>query len=402
LTSPGSRADAIVVAAGASERMGGTDKLLARIGGRPLLACTLAALRAAPEIASIVVVTSPDRRRELEDGPWLPAGGAVASGEGITFVEGGARRQDSVRAGFEALERAFPDAGGDRVVLVHDGARPVVPAALVSAVVEAAARHGAAIPVVPVAETLKRVEGDAIAETVDRSGLATAQTPQGVRRGLLRAALASSEARDGTWTDEAALLEACRIAVHVVAGDPANLKVTVPADLARAAELIAGPVPTRRTGIGHDAHPFGPGEPLRLGGVDIAGAPRLHGHSDGDVVLHAVADALLGAAGLGDLGRLFPPDASTPAGIDSRELLAEVVARLADAGWRPAGVDLTVVAHRPRLGAHLGAMQASIAAVLGLEPEDVNVKASTGNLDGSEGAGRSISTLALATIEPRA
>jgi 2-C-methyl-D-erythritol 4-phosphate cytidylyltransferase/2-C-methyl-D-erythritol 2,4-cyclodiphosphate synthase len=404
LTAAGSRADAIVVAAGASERMGGTDKLLARIGGRPLLAYTLAALRAAPEVASIVVVTSADRRRELEGGPWLPAGGSAAGGrggEGITFVEGGARRQDSVRAGFEALEGAFPDAGGDRVVLVHDGARPVVPAALVSAVVEAAARYGAAIPVVPVAETLKRVEGDVIAETVDRSGLAAAQTPQAVRRGLLRTALASPEARDGTWTDEAALLEACRIAVHVVPGDPGNLKVTVPADLARAAELLAGPVPTRRTGIGHDAHPFGPGEPLRLGGVEIAGAPRLHGHSDGDVVLHAVADALLGAAGLGDLGRLFPPDASTPVGIDSRELLAQVVARLADAGWRPAEVDLTVVAHRPRLAAHLDAMRAVIAADLGLEPKAVSVKASTGNLDGSEGAGRSISTLALATIEAR-
>ena len=321
---------------------------------------------------------------------------------GISFVDGGERRQDSVRAGFEALERAFPDPDGDRVVLVHDGARPVVPAALVAAVVEAATRHGAAIPVVPVAETLKRIDGDVISATVDRSGSATAQTPQGVRRGLLRTALASPEARDGTWTDEAALLEACRIAVHVVPGDPANLKVTVPADLARAADLLAGPVPARRTGIGHDAHPFGPGEPLRLGGIEIAGAPRLHGHSDGDVVLHAVADALLGAAGLGDLGRLFPADASTPAGVDSRELLAQVVARLADAGWRPVGVDLTVVAHRPRLAAHLDAMRASIASVLGLDPAAVSVKASTGNLDGSEGAGRSISTLALATIEARA
>jgi 2-C-methyl-D-erythritol 2,4-cyclodiphosphate synthase len=277
----------------------------------------------------------------------------------------------------------------------------VVPLTLVAAVVEATARHGAAIPVVPVAETLKRIDGDMITATVDRSGLATAQTPQGVRRGLLRTALASPEARDRTWTDEAALLEACRIAVHAVPGDPANLKVTVPADLARAAELLAGPVPTRRTGIGHDAHPFGPGEPLRLGGVEIAGAPRLHGHSDGDVVLHAVADALLGAAGLGDLGRLFPSDASTPVGVDSRELLADVVARLAAAGWRPAGVDLTVVAHRPRLGAHLDAMRAVLATDLGLETGAVNVKASTGNLDGSEGAGRSISTLALATIEAR-
>ena len=373
--------------------MGGTDKLLARIGGRPLLAHTLAAMLAAPDVASIVVVTSGERRRELEAGPWLPDGGAV------TFVDGGERRQDSVRSGFDALERTTPDAGGDRVVLVHDGARPAVSTALITAVVEAAAEHGAAIPVMPVSETLKRIDGDRIAATVDRSGLAAAQTPQGVRRGILRTALASDEASQGTWTDEAALLEACRIPVHVVPGDPANLKVTVPADLARAASLIAGSDPARRTGIGHDAHPFGPGEPLRLGGVDIPGAPRLHGHSDGDVVLHALADALLGAAGLGDLGRMFPADASTPAGIDSRSLLADVVARLADGGWRAAGVDLTIVAARPRLGGHLDAIRASIAGDLGLAPEAVNIKASTGNLDGSEGAGRSISTLALATIE---
>ena len=388
-------ADAIVVAAGASERMGGTDKLLAWIGGRPLLAHTLAALGAAPEVASIVVVTSGERQRELEEGSWLPAGVAVS------FADGGERRQDSVRSGFEALERERPDPDGERVVLVHDGARPAIAGSLITAVVAAAAEHGAAIPVVPVAETLKRIDGDRVGATVDRSGLAAAQTPQGIRRGILRAALASDEARHGTWTDEAALLEACRIPVHVVPGDPANLKVTVPADLARAATLLAGSDPTRRTGIGHDAHPFGPGERLRLGGTDIRGAPRLHGHSDGDVVLHAVADALLGAAGFGDLGRMFPADDSTPAGIDSAALLADVVVRLAEGGWRPAAVDLTIVAARPRLGEHLDGIQASIAGLLGLVPEAVNVKASSGNLDGSEGAGRSISTLALVTIEAR-
>ena len=395
MTPPISSADAIVVAAGASVRMGGPDKLLARIDGRPLLAHAVAALRAAPEVASIVVVTTPDRRRALEDGDWLSAG------EGITFAEGGERRQDSVRAGFDALERTSPDPDGERVVLVHDGARPAVPVGLIAAVVEASSAHGAAIPVVPVAETLKRIDGELVAATVDRSGLAVAQTPQGVRRSLLRTALASPEALDGTWTDEAALLEACRIAVHVVPGDAANLKVTVPADLARAASLLAGPGSSRRTGIGHDAHPFGPGVPLRLGGVEISGAPRLHGHSDGDVVLHAVADALLGAAGLGDLGRLFPADASTPVGVDSRELLADVVARLASAGWRPAGVDLTIVALRPRLADYLDAMAAAIAGLLDLPADVVSVKASTGNLDGSEGAGRSISTLALATIQAR-
>lgn len=388
-------ADVIVVAAGTSVRMDGTDKLMAGVGGRPLLAHTLAALRAGPQVRSIVVVTTPARREALEGGGWLPAGLPVL------FAEGGERRQDSVRSGFDALEQAVPDADGQRIVLVHDGARPVVSPSLITAVVDAASAYGAAIPVVAVSETIKRIDGDTIRETIDRSDLAAAQTPQGIRRAVLRAALASSEAHDGRWTDEAALLEACRIPVHVIPGDPANLKVTVPADLARADALLTGADAARRTGIGHDAHPFGPGEPLRLGGVEIAGAPRLHGHSDGDVALHAVADALLGAAGLGDLGRLFPADASTPSGIDSGELLAAVVERLGEAGWRPAGIDLTIVAARPRLGGSLDAMRASIATLLGVATGAVSVKASTGNLDGSVGAGRAISTLALATIERR-
>jgi 2-C-methyl-D-erythritol 4-phosphate cytidylyltransferase/2-C-methyl-D-erythritol 2,4-cyclodiphosphate synthase len=372
--------------------MAGADKLLAPIGGRPLLAHALEALASSPEVASLVVVTTTERRHALEAASWLPD-------LPVTFAAGGARRQDSVRAGFEALERASPDPAGSRVVLVHDGARPAVSSVLVSAVVEASARFGAAIPVVPVVETIKRLDGDVIAATVDRAELAAAQTPQGMRRGVLREALASTMAGEGTWTDEAALLELCRIPVHVIPGDLANLKVTVPADLARAADLLGGGISLRRTGIGHDAHPFGPGGPLRLGGVDIAGAPRLYGHSDGDVALHAVADALLGAAGLGDLGRLFPAGPSTPRGVDSRELLGTVVARLAEAGWQPASVDLTVVAARPRLAGHLDEMRTVIAALLALDPSAVSVKASTGNLDGSDGAGRSISTLALATIE---
>jgi len=372
--------------------MDGVDKLLVTLGDRPLLAHAIGALAAGGAVDAIVVVTTAERRAALLAGDWLPAGR-------ITFADGGDRRQDSVRAGFEALERAVPDPAGERVVLVHDGARPMVSRALIADVIAAVGRYGAAIPALPVAETLKRVTDDRIAATVDRSDLVSAQTPQGARRRLLREALASTTARAGTWTDEAALLEACRIAVHVVPGDPANLKVTVPADLDRAASLLVGG-PLARTGIGHDVHPFGPGEPLRLGGIDIPGAPRLHGHSDGDVALHAVADALLGAASLGDLGRLFPAGPETPRGIDSGTLLDTVVRRLAEAGWRPASVDLTIVAARPRLAGHLDAMAAAISSAVQLPVGAVGVKASTGNLEGAEGGGRAISALAIATIEP--
>jgi 2-C-methyl-D-erythritol 4-phosphate cytidylyltransferase/2-C-methyl-D-erythritol 2,4-cyclodiphosphate synthase len=383
------RADGIVVAAGRSSRMDGADKLATEVAGRPLLAWTLAAVAAAPEIDRVVVVTSAERQGEIARAAWLPD-------KVVDVVAGGVRRQDSVHAGFIAFDRHGVD---DRApVLVHDGARPLVRPELIRAVARATVRHGAAVPVLAVAETLKRIVGDLVGGTVDRTGLGAAQTPQGVRRDLLREAYrrfpsGSSE----TWTDEAALLEACGVPVHVVPGDPDNLKVTVPSDLRRVAASLLGGRPVR-TGIGHDSHAFGPAMPLALGGVEITGAPRLHGHSDGDVALHAVADALLGAAGLGDLGRLFPADARTPLGVASGTLLREVGRQLVAHGWRPQSVDLTITAARPRLGAHLDAMRDAIAGLLELDRADVNVKASSGNLGGPDGAGRSISALAIVTV----
>jgi 2-C-methyl-D-erythritol 4-phosphate cytidylyltransferase/2-C-methyl-D-erythritol 2,4-cyclodiphosphate synthase len=381
-------ADAIIVAAGSSRRMGGADKLAAVLAGRPVLAWAVDAVAAAPEIRRIALVVA--EGHEGESRSWLPQ-------KVVAVVGGGGRRQASVAAGFRALA-ALP--GAAPIVLVHDGARPLVPVALVSAVARAAHDHGAALPVVPVAETVRRIRDGRVAETVDRTDLVAAQTPQGVRAALLAEAYERFDPdSDPEFTDEAALLEACRIAVHPIPGDPVNLKVTLPADLARADALLrAGG--RARVGFGTDLHPFGPGDGLRLGGIEIAGAPRLHGHSDGDVALHAIADALLGAVGLGDLGRQFPADARTPRGADSGELLRAVVARLAAAGWRPVAVDVTIVGARPRLAAHLDGMRARIAELVGLHPDAVSAKASTGNLDGSEGAGRTISAAAVATVIP--
>jgi 2-C-methyl-D-erythritol 4-phosphate cytidylyltransferase/2-C-methyl-D-erythritol 2,4-cyclodiphosphate synthase len=383
-------ADAIVVAAGTSRRMGGVDKLFHEVAGRPLLAWSIGALVASSVVERIVVVTSADHVDGVRGARWLDARVSAV-------VSGGGRRHESVAAGLAAL----PDTD-DRVVLVHDGARPLVSPALVAAVAHTAAEHGAAIPVLAVSDTLKRVDGGLVTETVDRSSLAAAQTPQGVRASLLRAAFARFPASGAeTWTDEAALLEACRIPVHALPGEPANLKVTVPADLARAEDALLelGQGPTGlRVGTGHDGHPFGPGGPLVLGGVTIPGAPRLHGHSDGDVVLHAVADALLGAAALGDLGRLFPAGPETPKGVASGELLDGVVDRLAGAGLAPRRVDVTIIGARPRLAGHLDAMRSAIAEALGIEADAVSVKASTGNLAGDEGAGRGLSAEAVAIV----
>jgi len=373
--------------------MGGIDKLQVEIGGRPLLAWTLAAVAAVPEVERIVVVTAPERVHDVRAATWL-------SPRVVAVVGGEDRRQGSVAAGVTALGPADDD--GSRVLLIHDGARPLVDADTIRRVIEATARHGAAIPILPIAETVKRIDGALVGTTVDREGLGTAQTPQGVQRGVLREAYRRFPP-DGpeTWTDEASLLEACRIAVHVVPGDPSNLKVTQPADLRRVEAALVGPRASS-VGIGQDSHPFGPGSPLALGGVVIDGAPRLHGHSDGDVALHAICDALLGAAGLGDLGRIFPAGPTTPEGIASTAMLAEVLRRIRDAGWVVGNVDLTIVAARPRLAAHLDLMRTAIASTLEVDASAVNVKASTGNLAGDEGAGRSISALAIARLVVRA
>jgi 2-C-methyl-D-erythritol 4-phosphate cytidylyltransferase/2-C-methyl-D-erythritol 2,4-cyclodiphosphate synthase len=396
-----SGADAIVVAAGSSSRMGGADKLDHLVAGQPILAHAIAAVAALPAVERIMLVTSPDRVDGLRAATWLPPQ--------VTVVAGGPRRHESVAAGLVALMALDADAdaaAGDRVVLIHDGARPLASAALGAAVLAAAVEHGAAIPVLPVVETVKRVVDGQVTGTIDRSELAVAQTPQGVRRALLAEAFRRfPPGGPETWTDEGALLEACRIAVHAIPGEPGNLKVTVPADLARVSSALEGErggmaAASVRTGLGGDSHPFGPGGPLALGGIEISGAPRLSGHSDGDVALHAVAGALLGGAGLGDLGRLFPAGPTTPRGIASTDLLAEVIKRVGAAGFRVSAIDVTIVAARPRLGGHLSAMGERIGALVGLSPDQVNVKASTGNLAGMEGAGRGISAQAIATLEP--
>jgi 2-C-methyl-D-erythritol 4-phosphate cytidylyltransferase/2-C-methyl-D-erythritol 2,4-cyclodiphosphate synthase len=380
-------ADAVVVAAGASQRMAGTDKLLADLGGRPVLRWALDSMAGAPSVRGIVVVAAPDRVPALSALPWLQALGA-------RVVAGGERRQDSVAAGVRATDA--------EVVLVHDGARPFVAASVVEAVAAAAREHGAAIPVLPVVDSLKRVEEGAIVATAPRQGLFRAQTPQGARRDLLLSAADAFAAGPEEFGDEAELLARYGVAVTTVAGDPANLKLTVPADLELARTLAAGRTAAPRVGFGTDSHPFGPEMGLWLGGIEIPDAPRLAGHSEGDVLLHAICDALLGIAGLPDLGRTVPASDPGTRGIAGADVVREVLRQIASAGWMPVSVDATVLGARPKLGGRrLDAMREAISALLDLDAGAVAVKASTGNLSGDEGAGRVISATAIVSMVRR-
>ena len=293
------------------------------------------------------------------------------------------------------------------VVLVHDAARPLASSSLADAVAAAAAEHGAAVPVVPVVDSLKRSVGGTLAGPIDREGLVRTQTPQGARRDVL---LQAFEAAQGAaYTDEAALLEACGVTVATVPGEATNFKVTDQADLeivrAIAASREGATGSTARSvrfGFGEDTHGFGPGDGLALGGVTIGNAPRLYGHSDGDVVLHALATAILAACGLGDIGRLFPSSDAQTAGIASGDLVREALRQAAASGWGVDRAQVSIVGARPRLGGkRLDEMAAVIAALVGGSADSVAVTASTGNLSGAEGAGRVIRATALVTVHRR-
>ncbi|MEP7379513.1 MAG: 2-C-methyl-D-erythritol 2,4-cyclodiphosphate synthase [Chloroflexota bacterium] len=375
-------ADAVIVAAGGSTRMGGVDKMAQLLQGRSLLQWSVDQMAAAQSVARVVVVARPERVAELAALPWLAD---------ATVVAGGERRSDSVRAGVQA---ATAD-----VVLVHDGARPLASPSLADAVAAAAAKHGAAVPVLPVVDSLKRDKGATLGESVERDGLVRVQTPQGARRQLLLDAMAA--AKGEAFSDEAALLDSRGIAIATVPGEPQNIKVTLPEDLAFVRALARGGSETR-VGLGQDSHGFGLDLGLWLGGIQIANAPRLYGHSDGDVVLHAIATAILSATGNGDLGRLFPSDDKRTTGIASSELLHRAVAKANESGWAVESAQVSVVGVRPKLGGQrLDAMAANIAGLLAVSRDSVAVNASTGNLSGDEGAGRVISATALVTLNRR-
>jgi 2-C-methyl-D-erythritol 4-phosphate cytidylyltransferase/2-C-methyl-D-erythritol 2,4-cyclodiphosphate synthase len=385
-------AAAVIVAAGRGERFGDTGKILAPVCGRPVLAWALDAMQAAVTVRDIVIVygdhTEAAIRALVVEGAWPKV---------RAFVPGGEQRQASMTNGAGAT------ADDIETVLVHDAARPLITPALVDACARVARETGAAILATPVADTIKRVRDNAIVETVDRSNLWAAQTPQGFRRADLLDACRVAMTNGVGFTDEASLAEALGRPVAIVPGDRLNLKITHPEDL----ELIDALLRQRqgeptlyvpRTGIGYDVHRFADGRRLVLGGIEIPFERGLDGHSDADVLLHAIADAMLGAAALGDIGVHFPPTDERWRDLDSRDIVRHAVALLREHGWKTVNVDATIIAEAPKVNPHVPRMREEITRATGLENDAISIKATTNEGMGFVGREEGIAALAIATI----
>jgi 2-C-methyl-D-erythritol 4-phosphate cytidylyltransferase/2-C-methyl-D-erythritol 2,4-cyclodiphosphate synthase len=403
---PGPAVWAVVVAAGSGSRLAAAGlaapKQFLAYQGRPLFWHAARRLAACPALCGLVLVFPADSLDEAaalarkcagDDGVALP----------LLAVAGGERRQDSVFAGLSALP------AGCRHVLVHDAARPFVDPALTGRVVAAlSAGRKAVIPAVAVTDTISRVSpGGVVLQTLPRGELAAVQTPQGFELQTLLAAHQAARADGFTATDDASMAARIGIEVHVVEGSPENVKVTHPADLA----LLAGreaPAAPRLPVVGHgyDVHRYaGPHEltahnarPMKLGGVPIPGGPAVLAHSDGDVLLHAVTDALLGCLGLGDIGTLFPDTDPALSGMESGIFLSEVLARLARADMTLVHLDATIIAQIPKIAPHREHIRSNLASLLGLDPSRVGVKATTEEGLGFTGEKRGIKAVALATV----
>lgn len=354
---------AIIVAAGRGTRAGGElPKQWRILAGKPVAAHALAAFGARSGIDRLVFVHHREDRDLAE---------AVAAG--ASLVEGGGTRAESVRAALESLDGQ----GIDRV-LIHDAARPLVAPALIGRVLEALDRHIAAAPGLPVTDALWRAEGDAVAGTAERSGLFAAQTPQGFD---FRAILAAHRAHAGEAADDVEVARAAGHAVAIVQGDADNIKITVPEDFARAERLMGGRMDFR-TGSGYDVHAFGPGDHVMLCGVAVPHDRGLKGHSDADVGIHALCDAIYGALAEGDIGRHFPPSDPQWRGAASATFLAHAAERARARGFRLGNCDVTLICERPKIAPHASDMAAKLAGILGADPGRVSVKATT-----SEGLG---------------
>ncbi|MFO1189028.1 MAG: bifunctional 2-C-methyl-D-erythritol 4-phosphate cytidylyltransferase/2-C-methyl-D-erythritol 2,4-cyclodiphosphate synthase [Alphaproteobacteria bacterium] len=376
---------ALVVAAGHGVRAGGEKpKQYRDLLGAPLLRRGIDALSAHAGIGRIQVVIDPQHRMAYD--------AAVAGLDLPPPVAGGASRQESVRLGLEHLAKASPPDW----VLIHDAARPLVGRPTLDRVLAALAHGPAAVPALPVADTLKRGENGRIAATIPRDGLFQAQTPQGFHFDAILKAHRAAAGLD--LTDDAAVAEHAGLAVALVAGERHNIKITAPEDFDLAARLLGGNPMETRTGSGFDVHRFGPGDHVMLCGVRVPHDHGLVGHSDADVGLHALTDAVLGAIAAQDIGAHFPPSDLRWKGANSSQFLRHAASLVAARGGTILSLDVTVIAEQPKVSPHRDAMRAAIAAILGLDIERVSVKATTTEGLGFTGRGEGIAAQALATV----
>lgn len=377
---------AIVVAAGRGERAGGgMPKQYRPLAGTPVIRLVLRNLAAAGSISAIQPVIA-------SDGAPLFA----AACDGISVlppVLGGTTRQASVLAGLEALAGESPD-----IVLVHDAARPFVTPALIARAIEAG-KSGAAIPALAITDTVKSVADNSVTGTLDRATLRTVQTPQAFDfKMLLAAHRKAAAAGRNDFTDDAALAEWAGSTVSVFEGDPGNIKLTAPEDFARAEAMLMSSLDDVRVGSGYDVHVFGDGDHVMLGGVRIPHSRGVVGHSDADVALHALVDAILGALADGDIGVHFPPSDPQWRGASSDRFLAFAVDRIRQRSGMIAHLDVTVVCEAPRVGPHRDAIRARIAEIAGITLDRVGLKATTSEKVGFIGRAEGLTASATATI----
>jgi 2-C-methyl-D-erythritol 4-phosphate cytidylyltransferase / 2-C-methyl-D-erythritol 2,4-cyclodiphosphate synthase len=384
----------LVVAGGRGVRLGADrPKQYLSCAGRPLIVHTLEALAASFPFLTIIVVIRPDDRA-LYDQAIAHMKADVAAVIGLPAI-GGATRQQSVLAGLEALAVAEPE-----IVLIHDAVRPFPSPALIKRAIEAAERHGAAAPGTPMSDTVKQVDGEGrVLATPPRSGLRAVQTPQAFRFPLiLEAHRRAAAASVGDLTDDVAVAEWAGAPAYVFEGDPANIKVTTMQDLEAAEARLTASLGETRVGQGFDVHAFAPGDHVWLCGVPIPHSAALSGHSDADVGLHALVDAIYGALAEGDIGQHFPPSDPQWEGAASKVFLAHAAERVRARGGAIAHLDATLICETPKIGAHREAMRARVAEIAGLDIGRVAVKATTSEKLGFTGRSEGIACLATATV----
>lgn len=376
---------AVVVAAGSATRMQGIDKMLAPLAGVPVVLRSVRALAASDCIDSLVIVT---RTECMETLRTLCA----EVSKPVTVVAGGASRPESVLAGLAALPE------GTELAAIHDGARPLVTQSVIAEAVEAAGRCGAAAPAVPVHDTIKQAENGLVRATPERKTLFAVQTPQVFDVKLLKTVLRAAMERGIALTDDCSAVEAAGKPVVLTQGCEENLKITTPVDLTLA-EAILKRRKTMRIGHGYDVHRLTEGRRLILGGVEIPFERGLDGHSDADVLVHALMDALLGAAGLRDIGVLFPDNDPAYKNISSMLLLDRVMQTLERAGYAVGNVDVTVLAQRPKLKDYIPVMRENLARAMKIPLDCVNIKATTEEGLGFTGSGEGIACHAVCLLE---